>query len=155
MTAQVTVLGRLGRDVEFRTTQNGTAMAIGSVAVDKGFGDNKKTVWWKVIVFGKRAQNFFDFGKKGMLVAASGEFDLQEYTGKDGVQRQCPAVTASNVDWYNVAQKEQHQQAIQNHNARGNAAPQAPATSGYGTQPAPAPSAAQASGWPPDPDVPF
>ena len=40
-----TATGRLGRDVEVRTTQSGTTVANLAIAVDAGYGDNKKTQW--------------------------------------------------------------------------------------------------------------
>ena len=82
-----TVVGRLTRDAELRTTSNGNAIASFSVASDHGHGDRKITTFVGVTVFGKDA----DFcGKllKGERVAASGASYLRKWesNGKSGAE---------------------------------------------------------------------
>ena len=52
---KVIIVGRLTRDPEVRYTQTGKAVTTFSVAVDTGFGENKRTDYVPVI-FGKNWQ---------------------------------------------------------------------------------------------------
>jgi single-strand DNA-binding protein len=82
-----TVVGRLTRDAEIRTTSNGNAIASFSVASDHGFGDRKSTTFVGVTVFGKDAE-FCGKLVKGDRVAASGASYLRKYesNGKPGAE---------------------------------------------------------------------
>jgi len=75
--------GNLGRDAETRYTQSGDAVAGFSVAVNSGYGDNKKTLWIDCSIWGKRAESrLIDYLKKGQQVAVSGELGTREWEGK-------------------------------------------------------------------------
>lgn len=45
--------GRLGRDAEVRSTPSGQTVLSVAVANDVGYGENKKTLWIRVSVWGK------------------------------------------------------------------------------------------------------
>lgn len=78
----ITIAGRLGRDAETRSTQNGDVVANFSVAVDTRQGREKVTTWWRCSLWGKRAEALAQYLTKGTAVAISGEFSLTEYEGK-------------------------------------------------------------------------
>ena len=78
----VTILGKLGKDVELKDI-NGTALAKFSVAQNVGFGDKKTTNWFEVSIWGAQAKsNFVDYLKKGQMVQVVGELSTREYNGK-------------------------------------------------------------------------
>lgn len=78
----VTILGKLGKDVELKDI-NGTALAKFSVAQNVGFGDKKTTNWFEVGIWGAQAKsNFVDYLKKGQMVQVVGELSTREYNGK-------------------------------------------------------------------------
>ena len=52
----VTVVGNLGKDPEIRSTPSGKRVASFSIAVDQGYGENKKTEWVNVICWEKLAE---------------------------------------------------------------------------------------------------
>ncbi len=75
-----TATGRIGKDAEVKYTAKGTAVARFSIAVDSGFGENKKTTWVEGSVFGKRAEGKLPgYLKKGAQIAFSGELGLDEW----------------------------------------------------------------------------
>jgi single-strand DNA-binding protein len=82
-----TVVGRLTRDAELRTTSNGNAIASFSVASDHGHGDRKITTFVGVTVFGKDA-DFCGGLLKGERVAVSGASYLRKWeaNGKSGAE---------------------------------------------------------------------
>ena len=85
----LSVVGRLGSDVEVKYGPTGTAILQASVACDyqkkgQNGGYERATQWVRVIVFGKRAESLAKVLQKGMRVAASGDFQLNEWTDKNG-----------------------------------------------------------------------
>lgn len=97
-------IGNLGKDPELRfsTGENRTALCRFSIAVDKGWGKNKKTVWVNIVAFGKTAENCDKYLSKGSKVFVSGELDIREYTGQDGIKRTFTEVAADKVEFLNV-----------------------------------------------------
>lgn len=79
-------IGRIGRDGELRTTPKGDQVLSFPVAVDSGFGQNKKTTWPRVQVWGKRAESLAQYVIKGNQIGVSGEVTLTEYTKQDGTK---------------------------------------------------------------------
>lgn len=79
------IVGRIGRDAELRSTQNGTAVASFPVAVDVGYGENKSTQWYNCAIFGKRAESkLVGFLVKGKEVVIDGEPKLNTYQNQAG-----------------------------------------------------------------------
>ena len=93
--AQVTVIGHLGRDPELKYTQSGTAIVSCSIAVKTGYGDYAKTTWWNLTAFGKTAERFNDWTRKGLAVQVVGTPYLDTYTKQDGTQAQSLKVDVS------------------------------------------------------------
>lgn len=89
----------LGRDVEVRHTQGGTAVATFPIAVTSGYGDNKKTTWVRCALFGKRAEGgLIQYLTKGTQVAVSGEISLNEFQGQDGQTRTSLELRVNEID---------------------------------------------------------
>lgn len=78
---KITVVGNLGRDPEMRYMPDGTAVTSFSVAVSDGFGDNKKTIWFRVSVWGKRAEVANQYLNKGSRVLVEGRLAADANTG--------------------------------------------------------------------------
>ena len=78
----VTVVGTLGRDPDIRATSSGKRVANFSVAVDQGFGENKKTEWVNVVVFDKLADLSEKYLKKGKQIALSGSLQTSSWDDK-------------------------------------------------------------------------
>ena len=71
-------IGRLGRDPEMRYTPEGTAVANFSLASDEGYGDNKKTLWTRITVWGNLADTCDKYLKKGSRVWVYGSIQPDE-----------------------------------------------------------------------------
>jgi len=74
--------GRLGKDVEVRSTANGKKVVSFSVASDFGYGDNKGTKWHNVVAWGLQAEFAEKFLKKGSGVLVVGEHRERSYEDK-------------------------------------------------------------------------
>ena len=79
---QITIVGRIGSDAKLAKTQNGDAVANVTVAVDVRQGREKVTNWWRVSIWGKRAEALAPYLLKGVSVTIAGEFSMGDYEGK-------------------------------------------------------------------------
>jgi single-strand DNA-binding protein len=86
MSAQYLVLvGSLGKDPEMRYTPSGTAVTTFSMATGRTYNDGEKkvkeTCWFRVTVWGKKAEACNDFLRKGSKVTVSGRLVPDTDTG--------------------------------------------------------------------------
>lgn len=83
MVNEVRLLGRFTRDNILKYTQNKTAMLYNTVAVDKGYGDKKRSYFIPVKMMGKLAENIEKLTEKGTLVYLAGELEMYKKDDKD------------------------------------------------------------------------
>ena len=77
----ITITGYLSRDAEQRTTRDGTTITNWNVPVKQGWGENERTNWFRVSIWGKRA-DFAKNARKGEFVTVTGDLSIGEYDGK-------------------------------------------------------------------------
>ena len=85
MCNKVFLTGRVTREWEIRATSNGTTIARNSIAVDSGYGDNKRTDFINLTAFGKTAETLEKYGFKGQKMLIEGRIQTGSYE-KDGVK---------------------------------------------------------------------
>ena len=102
--AKVMIIGNLGRDPEMRYTPNGRPVTEFSVAVshrsrDAATGEwqDDQTDWYRVTVWGDRAERTAEQFRKGNKVFVEGRFRTREYEARDCQKRISLEVTADNV----------------------------------------------------------
>ena len=95
---KVILVGRLTRDPEVRYTQKGTAVASFSIAVNTGFGENKRADFVPIVVWDKLAEVCGNNLTKGRNVLVEGRLQISEYE-KDGQKRRTTEVVAQNVEF--------------------------------------------------------
>lgn len=78
----IVISGGIGKDAVLRRTQDGEAILGFSVAVDDGYGDKKRTIWFDCSVWGKRGEKLAEMLTKGTKVSVSGELSTREHEGK-------------------------------------------------------------------------
>lgn len=78
---QITITGYLSKDAETRQTQSGKDITNLNIPVKQGWGDKEQTNWFRVAVWGKRADFAAKF-RKGEFIAVTGELKIGEYNGK-------------------------------------------------------------------------
>ena len=87
MHSNTTLVGRVGRDPELRYLPDGTAVANVSLAEQRGFGERKTTVWWRVAVWRNTAETAAKWVHKGDIVLFEGKVqEPRVYTNKQGQQ---------------------------------------------------------------------
>ena len=96
----VVLIGNLTRDPELRysTGANQTAICRFSIAVNDGFGDNERTSFINIVVFGKQAENCERYLAKGRKVAINGRIQTGSYE-RDGQKIYTTDVVANRVEF--------------------------------------------------------
>lgn len=102
--SKVMIIGNLGRDPEMRYTPNGRPVTEFSVAVthssrDQQTGEwaDESTDWFRVTVWGDRAERAAEQFRKGNRVFVEGRFRTREFERKDGSKGISLEITADNV----------------------------------------------------------
>ena len=121
---KVILVGRLTRDPEVRYTQTGKAVASFSVAVDTGYGENKRADFIPIVVWDKLAEVCGNNLTKGRRVLVEGRLQIREYE-KDGQKRRSAEVVAQNIEFLDT------KQAVGGSGSTSGASPTTPTKSGY------------------------
>lgn len=98
----VVLIGRLTRDPDIRyISESQMAVATFTVAIDRPVrsGQEKKTDFPRVTVFGRQAENCERFLAKGRLVGVQGKIQTGSYTNKDGQTVYTTDVVADRVEF--------------------------------------------------------
>ena len=101
----VNLIGRLVRDPEVRTTS--TTIATFTIAIDRpSKGEEKRTDFPRITVFGKQAENCGRFLKKGRLVGVQGRLQTGSYM-KDDLKISTTDVVAERVEFLEWGDREE------------------------------------------------
>lgn len=101
---KVILVGRMAGDPEVRYTQNGNCVASFSVAVDSGYGENKRTDFIPVVAWRKLAEVCGNNLTKGRRVLVEGSLNIRSYETQDGQKRRVTEVIAQNVEFLDTKQ---------------------------------------------------
>jgi len=78
----VSLIGRLCADPETRYTPKGVAVSNVTLALDDGWGENKKTLFIGLTLFGTTAETAQKYCVKGQQIGVSGRLSQDSYTPK-------------------------------------------------------------------------
>jgi single-strand DNA-binding protein len=101
--AKISIIGRLGRDPEMRYTPNGRPVTEFTVAVNQSTKNQQSgewieaTDWFRVTIWGDRAERAAEQFRKGNQVFVEGRFRAREFEGKDGQKRTSLEISADSV----------------------------------------------------------
>ena len=91
MVNKATLVGRVGKDPIFHTTQSGKDVVKFNLATSESFKDDsqesgwrEQTEWHSVVVWGKSAKPISEKVKKGDIVYAEGKIRYRSYENKEG-----------------------------------------------------------------------
>ena len=96
---KVILVGRLAQNPDVRYTQNGKAVASFSIAVDSGFGDNRRADFISIVAWEKLAEICGNNLSKGRRVLIEGKLQVRSYETQDGQKRRVTEVIAQNVEF--------------------------------------------------------
>lgn len=100
---KVMIIGNLGSDPEMRYTPSNRAVTQFNVAVNQSTKNQQtgewveETDWFRVSVWGDRAERMAEQLRKGNKVFVEGRFRTREFEGRDGKTRTSLEITADSV----------------------------------------------------------
>lgn len=104
-------IGRITNNLELRTTSNDKSVCQFTIAIDDGYGDNKKTDFIDCVVWNTRAENLCKYCTKGTKVAVEGKIETDVYE-KDNKKIKTTKVLVNNITFVESIKKEE-QKAIE------------------------------------------
>ena len=146
MINNVSLTGRLTRDMDLRYTQSGTAVGTFTLAVDRQYKrDGEPTAdFINCVIWRKSAENLANFTHKGSLVGVEGHIQTRTY---DNSQGQRVYVTEVVVENFALLESKNAQAAPDTTN-QPQTAPKQTYGNSYQSQPKPAQAAPQAANDP-------
>ena len=97
----VNIVGRIGKDIELKYLQSGSAVASFSIAVDQSYKKEgqkvDKTSWFDISAFGKTAETVNNFFHKGSMIGITGELEQQTWKAQDGTNRSKVIIKLQNI----------------------------------------------------------
>lgn len=97
MLNNVTIMGRLTKDPEFRRTDSGKAVTSFSIACDRDFKTDIDVDFFNCVSFGKTAEFIDSYFSKGKMISILGKLQNRSWTAKDGTTRTVTEIIANNV----------------------------------------------------------
>ena len=101
MLNHITIMGRLTRDPELRSTQAGVSVASFTVAVDRDFGGRdggeKQTDFIDCVAWRQTGEFVSKYFRKGSMIVVSGRLQSRKWQDREGNNRTSWEVNADNV----------------------------------------------------------
>jgi single-strand DNA-binding protein len=100
---KVMIIGNLGSDPEMRYTPSNRAVTQFNVAVNQSTKNQQtgewveETDWFRVSVWGDRAERMAETLRKGNKVFVEGRFKTRQFEGRDGQTRTSLEITADSI----------------------------------------------------------
>jgi single-strand DNA-binding protein len=111
------LIGRLTRNPEMKSTNNGTVVGNFTIACDRKFNKDE-TDFIQVVVWKKLAENVNRFTKKGSLVAVDGRLQVRSYENQEGRTVWVTEVVADDVRFLDSKWNDSEQPATDNNKQR-------------------------------------
>ena len=118
---QLTAIGRLTRDPEFKSNRQGSQFLVFDLAVNKGYGNNQTTVFVSCCA-SEGVKNALSKAKKGSHVVVTGELSTEIYQKNDGSTGENIKCFVTSFSFISSGSGQRNNQ--QNGNQNGNYAPQ-------------------------------
>jgi single-strand DNA-binding protein len=97
---KVMMHGRLAKDVDLRTTTTGKSVASFTIAVDSGYGENRKADFFPCVAWGKTAELMSKHFSKGKeILIADGRLQNRSYDANDGSKRYVTEIIVNEVEF--------------------------------------------------------
>ena len=101
MLNHITIMGRLVRDPELRTTQAGVSVTSFTVAVDRDFGGRdggeRQTDFIDCVAWRSTGEFVSKYFHKGSMIVVSGRLQSRKWQDRDGNNRTSWEINADNV----------------------------------------------------------
>lgn len=112
MINNITLQGKLGKDIDLKYTQSGKAVGTTSIAVDRDFKNangEKETDWVNLVFWGKTAETVANYFRKGDEILVVGRIQTRSYEDNSGSRKYVTEVVADKFS-FTTGRKSQNTQ---------------------------------------------
>ena len=109
----VSLVGRLTKDVELKYTGSNTAVATGTLAVNRQFksaNGEKETDFINIVAWRKTAEILSNYASKGSQIGITGRIQTRNYEGNDGKRVYVTEVVAESINLLDSRSSNEQQQ---------------------------------------------
>ena len=99
-------IGNLTKNPELSETPSGVSYCRLSMAVNSGYGENKKTDYFNIVAWREQAESCGRYLKKGSKIAVVGSLQNRSYQDKDDIKRTVTEIIATEVEFINLNRSE-------------------------------------------------
>ncbi len=99
MINKVILMGRITKDLELRTTGSGKSVCSFTLAVDDGYGENRKTDFINCVAWDKKAEFLKNWFGKGRMCIVIGKIGTRTWEGQDGKKNYQTEVVAHEISF--------------------------------------------------------
>lgn len=99
MLNHITIMGRIGSEIELRKTGSGVSVASFTVACDRDFknGGEKETDWIECVAWRNTADFISKYFAKGRMIIVSGRLQIRNWEDKEGKKRKAYEIVVDNA----------------------------------------------------------
>lgn len=118
MINKVILMGRLTREPELRHLETDKSVCDFTIAIDNGYGDNKRTDFVNCVAWNKTAEFISKYFAKGKMIIVIGRITTRSWETQDGHKRYVTEVIANEVNFgeTKAARQTGTQQSMQDDN---------------------------------------
>lgn len=118
MINKVILMGRLTREPELRHLEMDKSVCGFTIAIDNGYGDNKRTDFVNCVAWNKTAEFISKYFAKGKMIIVIGRVTSRSWETQDGHKRYVTEVIANEVNFgeTKAARQTGTQQSMQDDN---------------------------------------
>lgn len=95
----IVIMGRLTKEPELKTTNNGISVTSFSVAVNRSYSKENQTDFINCVAWRNNAEFITKYFGKGQMIAIKGSLQQSSYTDKDGNKRTTYDVVVERADF--------------------------------------------------------
>jgi single-strand DNA-binding protein len=112
----VTLMGRMVRNPELRTTPNGIEVCSFSIAVDKTYNKDKpnEANFFDIVAWRGSATFVSKYFAKGDMIALTGELQQRRYTDKEGKNHSVVEIIAQNLSFCGNRREDEAKRQLRN-----------------------------------------
>lgn len=121
MINNVTLVGRLTKDVELKYTPSNVANVSFTLAVNRTFKNangEREADFINCVIWRQVAENFANWVKKGALIGITGRIQIRNYENQQGQRVYVTEVVAENFQMLESRNQQQGQQQAKSHQAK-------------------------------------
>ena len=112
---KVIISGNLTKDMEVMVTKNDVNIGKFSIAVDEGYGENRTTKYYPVILFGKRVEALQKYLLKGTKVIIDGQIDYKSILDDEENWKNYFQIIANDIDIVKFVETQEDKKSSSNY----------------------------------------